>query len=382
VTSGNQPENGETFFAATALYRPSPRQLAKRSYKDRFTSGTATSAALAQVKALAEAYERYASGLVRVDRVSKAIDLDEPWLDPRQIVPLTDEQFREMPFLQPFNPDLTWEWVKGQWAVGGQTVWAPVDLVFYPLNNSTFGRKLTHEASSSGVAAYVSFDGAVKRGLVELIERDTIMRNWFQHESPWRIAHDQLPYHWRRRAEYWESQGRAVYVLDFSAYGAVVVNVVITSPDRFPCFVNGSAASLDSFDEALAKAFHEAEFGLLQALKFSPHRPIRPERVVGPADHAKLYAHPRYLSNLTWLWEGSETSITPQPTAHVDELLARFNAVLVRLSPDNAPLHVVRVLSDQLVPVSFGYAAEHYSHPTIRADRVHPDSLRLPHYFA
>ena len=382
MSTGGRPEDGESFFTATALYKPSPNQSAKKTYRNRFSGGTATSAALAQVKAIAEAYERYVSGLVRVDCVSKATDLDGTWLDPRQVAPLTDEQFRNLPFLQPFNPDLPWEWVKGQTAIGNETVWVPADLVFYPLNNDTFGRKLTHEASSSGVAAYTSFDGAVKRGLLELIERDVIMRNWFRRESPQRIAHDQLPYHWRRRAEYWEARGRDVYVLDFSAYGAVVVNVIITSPDQFPCFVNGSAASIDSFDEAIAKAFHEAELGLLQALKFPPQRPIQPQHVVNPADHAKLYAYPRYLGNLAWLWEGSETPVVPSPTAQIDELLARFNAVLVELSPDNAPLQVVRILSDQLVPVNFGYATEYYTHATIRADQVHPDSLCLPHYFA
>lgn len=382
MSNGSQPERGETFFAATALYKPSHNQGVRRSYKQRFTSGTATSAAFAQVKALAEAYERYVSGLVRIDQISKAIDLDEPWLDPRKIVPLTGEQFRELPFLQPFDPSVSWEWARGEALVGEKTVWVPVDLVFYPLNDRTFGRKLAHEASSSGVAAFTTKQEAVARGLLELIERDLIIRNWFMRESLRRILHDRLPYHWRRRAKYWESQGREVYVLDFSAYGVVVVNVVITSPDKFPCFVNGSAASATSFDEAVAKAFHEAELGLIQALKLPPHRPIQPTRVINPMDHAKLYAHPKYLGNLTWLWAGSDTDSIPTPTASIEDLLRRFEAITVRLSPDNAPLHVVRVLSEHLVPISFGYATEHYTHTTIRSEQVHPDSLRLPHYFA
>lgn len=382
TSNGNQPEKGETFFAATALYKPSSNQDTKRSYNQRFAGGTATSAALAQVKALAEAYERYASGVVRVDRVSKAVDLAEPWLDPRDIVPLTDEQFCELPFLQAFDPAAPWEWVEGEMVVDGQTVWVPVDLAFYPLNNQTFGRKLAHEASSSGVAAYTTEQEAVARGLLELIERDLVMRNWFKRESPRRISHSQLPYHWCRRAEYWESQGREVYVLDFSAYGAVAVNVAIVSPDSFPCFVNGSAASVTSFDEAVAKAFHEAELGLIQALKFSPHRQIEPTQVINPMDHAKLYAHPKHLGNLAWLWAGVEAVDVPTPATSIGDLLRQFEAVLVRLSPEDAPLHVVRVLSEHLVPISFGYATEHHTHSSIQGDQVHPDSLRLPHYFA
>lgn len=382
MSNGGQPEKGETFFAAAALYKPSPNQDTQRSYKQRFTGGTATSAALAQVKAIAEAYERYASSLVRVDRTDKAADLDEQWLDPREIAPLTGSQFQELPFLQPFNPDIPWEWVRGEVVCSGETVWVPVDLVFYPLNNHTFGRKLAHEASSSGVAAYTDEENAVTRGLLELVERDLIMRNWFVRESPRRILQDCLPFHWRRRAEYWQTQGREVHVLDFSAYGAVVVNVVIVSSGSFPCFVNGSAASVTSFDEAVAKAFHEAELGLIQALKFPKHRQIQPTQVVNPMDHAKLYAHPKHLGNLAWLWAGEETDSIPAPVASINDLLNRFQAVMVRLSPEHAPLHVVRVLSRHLVPISFGYATEHHTHATIQSERVHEDSLRLPHYFA
>ncbi|HVX47966.1 MAG TPA: YcaO-like family protein [Candidatus Saccharimonadales bacterium] len=382
MTNGGRPDKGETFFGAAALYKPSPNQDARRSYKQRFAGGTATSSGLAQVKALAEAYERYASSLVRVDHVGKANDFKTSWLDPFVVAPLSDKQYDRLDFLQPFDRDTSWQWVQGKSMVDGSPIWVPVDLVFYPLTNETFGRKLCFEASSSGVAAYTSRQEANRRALLELIERDSVMRNWFMRTSPSRIVYSRLPFHWQRRVKYWQELGRDVFVLDMSQYGVVTINVMIMSEDQFPCFVNGCASSEISFDEAVAKAFHEAELGLMQALKHGPHRAIDPRSVVHPMDHAKLYALPDHLDNLRWLCQGKETDFAPEPSATIQSLFERFNAVSVRLSPDDAPLHVVRVLSDRLIPISFGYSTEHYLHHTLDVSDVHPDAMSLPHYFA
>lgn len=380
TSMGVESDNGESFFGAEALYKPSPHRDTKRSYKDRFAAGTATSTGLAQVKAVAEAYERHVSSEVRVDMIARATELSDRWLDPRCIAPWTPEQFATFDFLQPFDPEVEWQWVEGYDQHSCEPVWVPADLVFYPMRTATFGRKLCYEANSSGIAAYTTEAGATERAMLELIERDVVMRNWFKREAPKQIAHNQLPYHWRRRVDYWQSEGRQVFVLDQSDYGVVTINVVIVSDD-FPCFVNGTSSSLSSFDEALAKAFHEAELGLIQTRRHA-HREIDPERVFGPADHAKLYAHPRHLSNLEWLWSGEETDVIPRPMASMESLVTQFEPVSVRLSPDDSPLFVVRLLSDKLIPISFGFGTEHYSHGTIKKDDIHAESLVLPHYFA
>lgn len=382
VTSGSQPEKGESFFGATALYAPSPNQNARKSYKHRFAGGTASSSWLAKVKALAEAYERYASAQVRVDLTEKASNLKESWLDPRIITPLSAEQYQKLPFLQVFDPDVNWQWVRGVKTSTGQPVMVPVDLVFYPMTNKTFDRKLCFESSSSGVAAFTTQNEAVRRGILELIERDSIMRSWFERKSPERINLSQLPLHWQRRAAYWEQKGRNVFVLDLSNYGVVTIIVVIQDYDQFPCFVSGAASSEESFDEAVSKAFHEAELGLIHAMRVRPHKPIDPDHVSDPGDHAKLYALPDHISNLEWLWQGKESDSLPEPTTTIRLLLEQFEAVIVQLSNENSPLKVVRVLSEKLVPITFGKGRELYLHHSIDYESVNLESLCLPHHFA
>lgn len=381
MNTGHNPEKGETFFGAEALYKPSPYQDTRRSYKERFAGGTATSSGLAQLKAVAEGYERYASGLVRVDQTESANALSDEWLDPRVVMPLTAQQLERLPHLQGFDPDTLWEWVRGINLSTGATTLVPVDLAFYPINTSAFNRKLIHDASSSGVAAHTDKEQAIERGLLELIERDAVMRNWFKRTSPKKIAHSQLPYHWRRRVEYWQKQGREVHVLDLSLYGVTTINVIITSDD-FPSFIDGSASSTQSFNEALAKAFHECELMLIHTLRHPNYHRIDPKDVRGPLDHVRLYSHPEHLKNLEWLWGGEQSYKLPEPSADAKSLITRFEAISVTLSPESAPLHVVRILSKNLVPISFGYGTEHYAHHLISDADVDVRSLRLPHYFA
>lgn len=381
MTSGDHHDKGETFFGATALHKAGQYQDARRSYNERFAAGTATSSSLAQVKAIAEAYERYASGIVRVDFVAKANEINRPWLDPRQVVPFSSKQYELLSFLQKFDENKPWEWVIGHQISTGQEVYVPVDLAFYPLSSSLFNRRLCYEANSSGVAAFTEERQAIHRALLELVERDCVIRNWFKREAPPRVRPESLTYHLRRRIAYWQSMGRDVFVLDMSDYGVATVNVVFVSKDQFPCFINGSAASGHSFDEAATKAFQEAELALIHALRNKPHRAVKPDKVFSPTDHAKFYALPEHLSNLEWLWSGEESNAGYAPHLTNEELLTKFDCVSVRLSPENSPLHVVRVISENLVPINFGYGADHYLHHKIY-DQVKPESLLLPHYFA
>jgi thiazole/oxazole-forming peptide maturase SagD family component len=376
-----RPQPGAQFYSAASIFAPGSGNLDLRSRDQRSAGGTASSGPLALIKAIAEAYERHASGLVRIDVTSRARDLSEPWLDPRRLVPLTHRQFDRLPHLQPFTENQTRQWVRGFHAVSGAGVLVPAELVFYPLTAAMFGRPLSYRANSSGVAAFTNEPEAIRRGLLELIERDAIMQNWFQRTPPQRLAAAQLPDHVSERIGYWQSRGYATQVLDLSRHGVMTVLVLFVSPSQYPSFVAGAAASYDSFHEALAKAFQEAEFGLISTLAAPKNRRIQPQHVAGPADHAKLYNHPHHLSNLEWLWRGPVTKSVPRASASYEELLKKLNPTVVRLSPPDASLAVVRVLSDKLVPINFGYGTEHISHASVRA-KINPENVKLPHYFA
>ena len=134
-----------------------------------------------------------------------------------------------------------------------------------------------------------------------------MMRNWFHREPPPRIPAELLPYHWQRRVEYLDAQDRDVRVHDLSgaAYGAIVVEVAITSrTGAQPAFMCGAGASLASFEDALAKAFMEAQAST-EAISNAPfRRRIRPERVRMVRQHMRLYSLPENSQTLAWLFAG------------------------------------------------------------------------------
>jgi ribosomal protein S12 methylthiotransferase accessory factor YcaO len=250
--------------------------------------------------------------------------------------------------------------------------------VFYPIHN--LGRKKVVDTCSSGFATYSTYEEAVRRGLLEVVERDALMRNWYEKMSPPRLDFDTLPVYLQKRVRYWQERGREVYVLDLSQMGVIVIEVVIISND-YPSFVSGAASSLDNFKEAAIKALYEAESRLIHGLNDSSERVIKPEEVHAVLEHELLYAQSKdYHEYVEFLFNGELTRSRPTAHATINSLEEALEPVVVDVSEEGSPLHVVKVLSTKLIPISFGYGADHYTHYTLsEKTRNNPT---LPHYFA
>src|SRR5215471_1027910 len=305
------------FFSAYArAHRPG------RDRRDITPSATGSSADEALLKAIAEAYERQATGLLRVERSAPAGSLTrrcESCLDPRDVAPLTRAQYASRPDLQPFDARRSWQWVRGRKLASNAPIWVPIDLVFSALSPRRLGRRPCLHATSSGVAAGLKQEKAAERALLELIERHALMRSWFGRKPPPRIAPSALTYHCRRRIAYWREQHRNFHVLDLSSLGATVAAVIMVS-ESYPCFVAGAAASIDSFDAAAVKALRETELQLASLTMRPKADPVDPKDVRGILDHARLYLRPGHLGQLAWLWAGEEIQTAPVPSANITSL--------------------------------------------------------------
>jgi thiazole/oxazole-forming peptide maturase SagD family component len=365
------------FFSAYArAHRPG------KDRRDITPSATGSSAAEALLKAIAEAHERHATGLLRVERSAPAGSLTrrgERWLDPREVAPLTRAQYAKRSDLQPFDARRSWQWVRGRTLASNAPVWVPVDLVFSGLSPRRLGRRPCLHATSSGVAAGPSQEHAAERALLELIERHALMRSWLHRTPPARIAPSALTCHCQRRIAYWREQHRNFHVLDLSTLGVAVAAVIMVS-DSYPCFVAGAAASTASFDAAVLKALRETELQLASLTMRPQENPVDPQDVRSLLDHGRLYLRPGHLGQLAWLWAGEQAQKVPVPSANITSLYEKLGVIAVKLSPAASPLKVVRALSPSLLPLSFGYGLTHHTHPA--AGHVSPESLQIPHYFA
>lgn len=372
VVTDVSPEglSGQYYYSTLAEYEP----IGSAGKVD-YALGAARSLELSRLKALAEAYERYISGDIRHDVVSPADQLKGEWLSPDTIRPLTDEQMADKAYLERFSPEQMIEWVKG-YRVDGQPVLVPIELVYYPLS---LDRKLVSEADSSGVAAHFNKEEAIRRGLLELLERDALMRLWMTKEIPDRIDWTILPEYFRKRNSYWQQQGRTTDVLDLSHDGIAIALVISKSTaDEYPFFISGAAASIDSFEAALEKAYQEAEVLLLGALSEGVVEPVNAEAVHSPREHGQFYHHPKNKSEIEWLWQGPEKNTLPSVET-IDKVIDRYDPIVVELTQDVAPLHVVRVICPELVPINFGFGNEYHTHPAIDLLNYDPTA---PHFFA
>lgn len=345
-----------------------------------FATGTAASPLLAEAKAVAEGYERYMAGQVRYDVIAAAVDLNRPWLSPDEVRPISDEQLSQIPYLERFDPLKPMEWIKAS-RINGEEVYVPIDLVFYPIGASDIGRPLVADVDSSGMAAHVDVRVAAEKALLELLERDALMRSWIFKQPPSKIDLNSLPVFYQKRAEFWCGLGKTYEVLDFGHDDVAIVGVVIRSEDGgYPFMVSGCSASVGSLEEALRKADHEAELGIAEYIT-APQKAekLRPDEVRSPADHANFYAYDDYRSEIEWLWSGP-TKAYGDAISGRKNVLADYNPVVVRITRDDDPLQVVRAIAPELVPISFGLGREVYLHPAVKNPDYTPP--RVPHFFA
>jgi hypothetical protein len=59
-----------------------------------------------------------------------------------------------------------------------------------------------------------------------------------------------------------------------------------------------------------------------------------------------------------------------------------LETVTIKLTDNESKFVAVKVLSEKLIPISFGFGEECYSHPQIEHLNFSNRSLALPHFFA
>lgn len=341
--------------------------------QDNIAGATSTSADLAKIKAIVEAYERYSLQNPHIDLIGTSKELCEDWLDIRKYNPLTDEQvFRQN--LTKFSDNTRICWTQGR-KLDNSIVFVPSDLVYYGYKSKELR---VAWSNSSGAAAYSNIDRAFDKAILELIERDALMRNWFSRISPLKISYKFLPTHLQKRLDFWQKQDREMRVLIMPSDFAVVVQVVFTS-NQYPCFVSGAAASL-SFDEAVKKAYEEAEYSLISKINHPKNEILDMQNVHSPNDHGEFYAIPEHISNIEWLWSGNDTNIIPVLKMSIEEIKTTLNPIIVDLSKNNSSIKVVRAFSEKLIPINFGFGNDFFTHQSVKY--FDPISQKFPHYFS
>lgn len=366
---------------AITRYRE-PRKHGAESNLHNECYGLSTDSRMACIKALAEAFERYSSGLIRHDLISPAEKLDKPWLDPRVFTPFHTQQYSLLSELAPFNPKEKYQWIMGRRYTSRENVLVPVEHVFYPVRPSDIGRVPCYSASSSGVAAHFDYNQALERALLELIERDAVAVTWYSQRTVTTLPDKILPSSVLYRKEKWQKLGWKVDLLNITTDSVPVVLALITSDELYPHAVSGASAAYD-YGTASGRALEEAETMLISWRFSEPRKGLQPEQVVSTLDHGLIYFQSENLKRLDWLRNSQQAHPTESPKV---DILNQFDPIIVDLHKANnsSELNVVRTISERLLPINFGYGCEHYGHHRLKMlgltwNREFPS---FPHLFA
>ena len=356
-----------SFFGATVSY----------GVNNQLAGATSPSYCDALFKASIEAYERSMTKNIPAVVRCSALELGKSFLDPRIISPLDREQLSRCK-LSPFTRDLVIDWVNGKSASTGETIMVPRDLVVYGKEANISSTRVCW-SSSSGVAAWTNADMARKKALLELIERDAIMRCWFYKKSPKKLLYDLYPVHVKKKQSKLQQKGFDLKLLALESDYGLVILATITS-DKFPFFVCGASAGwkLANLDSVCLKAEQEAEYRLISELRRSDKNSLlKREEVLTPLDHGKYYCNKQHADELAWLTKNEEYAELSDPLFNYDALLSKLDVVWVDIPGPVETIKIARAFSSKLIPISFGYWNSYYSHKDLNVNR--PDS---PHFFA
>lgn len=339
-----------------------------------FGTGVDPAYGMAYMKSVMEAYERYNLSCRYFDRVECADKLEESYLDPGEYAPYSDRQLEENGLVK-FRVDAPVEWLRGEDSEGN-CVYVPADLCF---DVPGADGKVYHVANSSGCAAHFDINAAKQAALLELIERDALVRNWLYRQTPDRLVEETMPYTVRLRLERYRRKGISVFILTIPCEYAYTVLVCSVNNEGPPYFVSGAAASFSSVVNAAAKAFDEWEVSYILGKSADGVDYMTPEKVILPKDHGSLYRSTNYNKEINYLLQGRQISVSEISARRLGDMRA-LTPVYVAFRPMADGVFVVRAFSKELIPINFGYKMDFYNH--FRINKQLLKNKEMPHFFS
>jgi ribosomal protein S12 methylthiotransferase accessory factor len=308
----------------------------------------------------------------------------------------THEQYARQGFpYVPFDPAIPHPWIQGRWLGSGRPVWVPAIFVY--LSFTLRSDHLICDGTSNGLAAGPDFEEAALAATMELVERDAFLAAWLTGRPGRRLLHAALAPALRRVINRIEASGCAVeiYLLPTAAAGTTAMCLSLGDGQRWPGVSLGLAADLDPSVAIRQAVLELAQTGpyLARMVQSATLPPLEtPASVHTMLDHAAYYfpaeravafdrlrRHDQPVTHLPLTDQSSGRSLAA--CASVLDA-AGINVALVDVtSPDVAtgPFRVVRAVSPDLQPLSYGYGLERQRvarlralGPTLETPSIHP----------
>lgn len=337
--------------------------------------GKGLTVAGAVISAVGEAVERYSASLADPDRIvwAAAADLDGDRVDPDRYY--AEEQLGRpgFPYVA-YDPALLHPWVEGWWLDTGAPVWVPAVLAYLALDLKP--ENVVCQGTSNGLAASTDVDDAALRAVLELVERDAFMTTWHTATPARRLVIDaELDPMLLAVIEAIERLGGAVelHVLSTTACGTAVVALARGDGEAWPGATIGLGADLDPSGAVRQAVLELGQTGpyLRRMLRSGTlAAPSSASAVATMLDHAAYYFPAERASAFDFLRSAASPvrlgELGTGPSRTLEGAAAALEAVDIRVAlvdvtaadVATGPFRVVRAVSPDLAPLSYGYGLE------------------------
>jgi len=282
--------------------------------------GGGTTISAATLSALGEFLERYSMYWPLADAVERT----------HAELAAAGERVVDLAYLQAYDPDAlaaagydavdadtTTEWVPGTTLTCGEDVFVPTDTVSFA---HAHREGATLPASTSGTACGSSLAGALTRALYEVVERDAVMRTWYEQRTPSRLDISALDALESFRERITPHDAR-LHVLELPTPTDchVVGTALVADADRVPKFRLFAGADR-TLPGAVRDALAETAEGLLQtryrlAAGDTPDPDIDVDAVYDFDRNVQYYMRPENYAAVAHLTTGDVRRVDPTDLA-------------------------------------------------------------------
>jgi len=324
-----------------------------------------------------EAVERYSVGVCEEEYFTRASfeQIKANALDPRVAINFTRDQYatQDFPYV-PFSETQEYYWMSSECVTQGRKVFIPAQFIFVPMPAKA--EPILWKANTSGCAAGLTNCFSILKALLEVIERDALMLNWYScrccrkievEDGDCSLVNEALERIRSRGLNSW------CFALETEFKVPVCLALIVDYRSHRPLISVGCAA-MKSWVDAIYKAVIEA-IQVRTALRSREKK----ERNLHDAcdvrrswDHAfYYYDHIGRLEAFRFLFESQSIKLKElespfegyRDEAAIDRCIERvyaagYDVYVVDLTPREIKelgYHVVRVLVPGLIPLHFGH---------------------------
>ncbi|WP_116202720.1 TOMM precursor leader peptide-binding protein [Amycolatopsis circi] len=368
------------------------RARAKLGLHQMSWSGHANNYADSLCYGLLEGLERYAGQSSR-GRTPGVLDtyrnVADHALDPRETGCYAPDFYQAEPHYQPYRPDLPLQWVWGFSLREQRPLLVPEQAVYYL--DRLDRPPLYIQECSNGCAGGSCVEEAILHGLLELVERDAFLLNWYAKRSLPEIDvstcdNPEIGFTCDRL----RLLGYRPYLFDMRVDLPIpaVMAVIRRKDERLGTLCFSAGASLDPVDAVRAALCEAASYVTDLADRMSTWLPrLRAmvhdyDQVVHLSHHSMLYGLPEMAPHAGFLFDGpapadiaglySDWTASPRSADLTMDLRRCLELVfplsdLIVVDQTTAHqralgMHTVRVIAPGLVPIDFGWRRQRVLH--------------------